>query len=352
MLRKLKISYIISLILILSIVLVSDVYVQNDDANKKVERIITGELIIKKSEKSFKNGLVVISLYKIHRYLADADADLVAEKIVRSFIHKKGKQSKIEFSFKDTDYAIKDYSIYASIYMGNTNKYENEIFRGEIEDGRGYPHIKSNKEHIKFIAKKTKDYPSDGNIKLPATYGAVIPWHPLFFPLPLTATYTINKNKYKLNLYGAKSVKELNEKLCEFDKSKQNDFKKYPPMELDIYFEIKNTSDHLVEVNITSDDTKLKISSSNPNFKSIKTIDGFLTEERNSDGDIIKLKPNETYKWKITLKTGFGGSVYNFFTDKGDYYLKIVQQAQFRENGKFRVTDITIEIPELLITIE
>ena len=73
----------ISFVIILCLALISiNSYANNK--NKK-ETNVTGYLIIKKNEKSFDNGIVVISLYKIERGLADKSADLAAKKNSKKF---------------------------------------------------------------------------------------------------------------------------------------------------------------------------------------------------------------------------------------------------------------------------
>jgi len=345
MLTNNKIKLIIFIIFILNVTFITDIYVQ--DA-KKVETVITGKFILGKGEKSFDESIVQISLYKIDRRLADASADLVDVKTVRSFKHKKGKASKIKFSFKDTDYDTKKYYLSAYIYLGKTIVNDNAIFHGTFKNGDGFNVIKSTKENVKLYAKRIKDYTENEKIKLPITYYAEIPNNIYNRQVPIVASYTINKDTYKYNLYGFKSKKELCDKLDTIKKTIE-EFEKFKTIELDIYFEIQNVSKDDIAINIASNDKEMRISSNNSNFKSFK-LDA--SPKGDDDSKLIKLKPNEKYKWKLQLTSGYKGLTYNYFTDKGEYHLELKQNI-YVKTKKYNTTDnYLIEVEDLYINIE
>ena len=199
------------------------------------------------------------------------------------------------------------------------------------------------------MLKKTKDYKSSGNIKLPVTYYADIPNNNVFRKIPVVAKYTINKQDYKLNLYDMKSTKELKKKL-ELIETTKKDFNNYPPIKLDIDMEIENISKNIVKINISGDYNILSISSKNTNFKSIEVSD--YTDEDDEDiGKIITLKPKEKYKWKLKLKSGYRDYIYNYFTEKGEYYLKIEQKLNIYSKN-LRGENFSIVIDELYIKIK
>ena len=77
---------------------------------------------------------------------------LLQKKIVRNFKHKKGKESRIKYAFKDIDYGKREklYYLTSSVYIGNTIVHENMIFHGEPEDGNFMCKLESNNDHRNY----------------------------------------------------------------------------------------------------------------------------------------------------------------------------------------------------------